>query len=195
MPRKTKTTRKAGKAVEKKSEGRPTKLTPDLCAHLDSLIEEWNPLETVDYEMPKKNNAFKVIMEYLRLCTKDSLCYELGIHKTTMYEYEAGEREGYDALLSKQFSNSIKKWEMKRNALHLKMRPFFSHAETTWIFLGKNFNQFTDTVQLNKNETHTLNINKSETVKVEITDANAGTVLDVLAECGAIPPPDRETEH
>lgn len=200
MPPKTKATRKApakGRAVQKQSDvgGRPTKLTPELCSQLDTLIDGWNPLETVNYDSPQKNNGFKVIMEYLKLCTKDSLCHELGIHKTTMYEYEAGERDGHNPELSKRFSDSIKKWETKRNALHLKMRPFFSHAEPTWIFLSKNFNQFTDTVQVNKNETvnHTLNINK--TVKVEINDANAGTILDILAECGAIPPPDRESEH
>jgi len=187
--------RTPGDGGEKNRGGRPSKLTAELCARLESLVDEWNPLSNINYDNPKANNILLIISKYLELCTKDNLAAELGIDKTTLYEYEAGGRKSHKESLSKRFSNSIKKWETKRNALHMKMRPYFSKAETTWIFLSKNFNQFTDTVQVNKNETvnHTLNINK--TIKVEINNANAGTVLDILAECGYIPPPDQEAEH
>lgn len=141
--------------------GRPTKLTKELCDELERLIEDWNPLRDVNYETPKTNNAFKITMDYLTLSTKDNLCYKLGIHKDTLYEYMAGEREGHNKQYSQRFSDSIKKWEAKRNALHMEMRPFFSNAEATWIFLGKNFNQFTDTLRLGNIEGEKFQVNES----------------------------------
>ena len=50
-------------------------------------------------------------------------------------------------------------------------------------------------VDINQNTNINHNININHDVKVELSNANAGTVLDIMAECGAIPPPARGIER
>lgn len=50
-------------------------------------------------------------------------------------------------------------------------------------------------VDINQNTNINHNVNINHDVKVELSNANAGTVLDIMAECGAIPPPARGIER
>lgn len=50
-------------------------------------------------------------------------------------------------------------------------------------------------VDINQNTNINHNVNINHDIKVELSNANAGTVLDIMAECGAIPPPARGIER
>ncbi|MCH7519200.1 MAG: hypothetical protein IH964_09255 [Candidatus Dadabacteria bacterium] len=155
--------------------GRPTKLTSKLCDQLESIIETWNPLKDVNYDLPQLNNGFKISMLYLALCTKDNLAMAIGVSKQRLYDYQNKDNSSYDKSLQERFRDSIKGWETKRNALHMQMRLFFNKAEPTWIFLAKNFNQLKDDAptvyETNITETtfNTLNISGEEARNVADT--------------------------
>lgn len=117
----------------KRKPGRPTKLNAELCRELERLVNEWNPFDG----LLDKNSPLD---KYLRLCSKDSLAHELGISRDSLNEYVIGEGEFSDAV-----KRTISFWESKRNAYHLRILPHFQNP-ASWIFLAKNFNQFTDTL-------------------------------------------------
>lgn len=125
---------------EKSKGGRPTKLTDALCKKLEKLIDAWDPLG--------ESSPEDKLAEYLRLCSRDSLAHSLSISRDSLSEYTKG-----DAGFSDTIKRTLDYWESKRNAMHLRLLPYFQ-KEAVWIFLSKNFNQFTDTFH-NKDETTT----------------------------------------
>ncbi len=137
------------KAATKKNRGRPTKLTKDLCDKLEKLIKDWNPLKDINMtKIPDKDQGYAAFMSYMSLSTKDNIADELDISSSTLFGWSSTEKESQTPELLSDFLESIKRWETKRNAMHMKMRLFFAQSESTWIFLSKNFNQFTDTFKV-----------------------------------------------
>ena len=156
-----KTSRKVA-TVDKDKGGRPPRLTKELCDQLDIMINNWDPFNHISYDKEfSDQDAMKAFMLYLDLSTKDNVAFNLGISSSMLYDYQGGYREKFDSELVQRFSEAIKRWETKRNAFHMKIRPFFARAEASWIFLAKNFNQFEDKVKFEHSGT-TLKVTETE---------------------------------
>ena len=180
MPRKTKAKRKPH-AVE--TRGRPTSLTPEVQAEIEQILKEGNTQRTA--------------CGYVGIC-EDTYYNWLQLAEIAREKPEK-ERGKYDDIYI-QFSDTVKK------ARHFARRRFngiiSKAADKTWPaaawWLERNYPEEygqRSRVDMNENRNVNHNINIKHDVKEELSNANAGTVLDIMAECGAIPPPARGIER
>jgi len=98
--------KKSGRPQAKRKVGRPTKYSEKTCSDLMRLIEKLSVTTFWDY------------------CEIDSIAYELGITKETVYQW---------IKIYPEFSDHIKKWRIKRNMLFWKV-PM---KDVLRIFLSK----------------------------------------------------------
>jgi len=69
------------------------------------------------------------------LSIQSSIAVKLEIHRDTIHQYKKK---------SEDFDYIFKKWEDKRNYYFSKTAVFFKLKPALWIFLAKNFLNFTD---------------------------------------------------
>lgn len=143
--------------------GRPTKLDRAFCDELEKLVSEWNPFA-------KKGDRAKFV-DYLRLCTRESIALAMNISRQTLNEYSRG---------SGGFSDTVKDilehWETKRNAYHMCILPYFEKKEAIWIFLSKNFNRFTDEIRVGNIPGETLMIEATRRIQQADPDKIAESI-------------------
>lgn len=133
---------------EKNKGGRPSKLTPELCEKLETLVEGWDPFEGVNFARAISGiTRRKILMSFMLLSTKENVAYMLGIDKHRLYDYDEGSAKSYDPELVERFRHALKMWETKRDYYFMPMLEFFPNGPA-WIFLAKNIKKFTDTVRV-----------------------------------------------
>lgn len=88
----------------------------------ESLIVELD--EFIDEMTAEPSNFWKH-------CSVWHVALLLGVHRDTIYDW----REKYP-----RFSDTIKRWEIKRNALFLELKK----KDSAWIFIAKNWLAMTD---------------------------------------------------
>lgn len=148
MPRRTNETNKGG---------RPTKLDQAFCEKLERLVSQWDPFA-------KKGDRAKFI-DYLRLCTQESIALEMDISRSTLNLYMRGE-SGFSDILKE----ILEHWETKRNSFHLIALAYWPKEKAaSWIFLSKNFNRFTDEIKIGNIPGETFSIEET-TRRVMQTD-------------------------
>lgn len=113
--------------------GRPTKYNAEKACQLVLRVAE---------EMSLQN--------FLRFCSVYHLAVLLGVHIDTIYEWQKQHPE---------FSEAIKRWETKRNALAHEFRGW---SDARWIFCMKNWTGMTDRQDLY----HSGKIDNELTIKV-----------------------------
>ena len=97
------------------------------------------------YEGEKTYQAVYAIIEkmeakdFFSFCGVEQIAEALGVHRDTIYEW----RNKHD-----EFSDAIKKWETKRNALFYKLAISPQVKDAKWIFLAKNWLGMTDKQEL-----------------------------------------------
>ena len=109
---------------------------PDINTAQENLVSEWDPFI-------KKGDQAKFI-DYLRLCTRESISLAMGVSRNCLHEYTKGNGGFYDTVKS-----ILEDWETRRNAFHMCILPYFPERKTAvWIFLSKNFNRFVDEIKI-----------------------------------------------
>ncbi len=185
MPRKTKTRSKAKvkpHAVTKKM-GRKLTLTPEVQAEIEQILKEGH-YQKIAYEL-------------------------VGIPHRTYYQWitwgeEAEEKQNNGEKLTTteetymHFMHTVKKaivWGLRRDVNRIDISGEKDWKAIAWKLERMHPDMFAlqGRVTVDQNINHNVNINHD--IKVELSNANAGTVLDIMAECGAIPPPARGTKR
>jgi len=115
----------------------------------DDIIEA---LDAFLVEMTKQN--------FWQHCSVHHIAVLLGVHRDTIYEWKKSHSE---------FSDTIKEWEEKRNALFLEL----TNKQGAWIFLAKNWLGMSD----NQTIEHSGGIKGDHKLTVEVVhvrDENQG---------------------
>ena len=111
--------------------GRPTKFSPEkACDVVLKITEEINA------------------QNFPRYCSVYHLAVALGVHIDTIYEWQKQHPE---------FSEAIKKWETKRNAVAFEFRGW---SDARWIFCMKNWTGMTDRQSIDMPQEFTIKIKR-----------------------------------
>jgi len=118
------------KKIEKHPGGRPTKYSEKACELVLRVAEEMN------------------LQNFLRFCSIYHLAVLLHVHIDTIYEWQRQHPE---------FSEAIKRWETKRNALAHEFRGW---SDARWIFCMKNWTGMTDRQSIEMPQEFTIKIQR-----------------------------------
>jgi len=129
--------------MAKRKVGRPSKYNAELQSKFETIVDNW---------LKKENQSSKeLFLEFTHLCGREQIAHKLGISRDSTYEFEKKHEK---------FSDTIKRWESKRNDCFYRLMPYFIKNPTLWIFLSKNFLGYSDRSEIMQkvDEIKTLNV-------------------------------------
>lgn len=184
MPPKTNTRQKRkGKPHAVETRGRKTLLTPELQVEIEQILKEGH------YQ--------SVAIDIVGISTPTYYGW-LKLGEAAEIKKESGELLNNSENQYLEFFNTVKKakaYGIRRDINRIDVAGEKDWHAIAWKRERMNPELFALQAAPTRPETVVNNINITKTeVKVELSNANAGTVLDIMAECGAIPPPDRGAE-
>ena len=183
MPRMTKPKAKRKPHAVPKTRGRKTLLTPELQAEIEQILKEGH------YQC--------IAIDCVGI---DSGTYYnwLNWGEAAGIKQETGENLTEAEKKYLEFFSTVKKaiaFGIRRDINRIDLAGNDDWRALAWKRERTNPDLFAlqGRVTVDQNINHNVNINQN--ITVELSNANAGTVLDIMAECGAIPPPARGIER